>query len=139
MLKPYCKSKLTQEERIFNYRLSRARRVIENSFGILSAKWRIYKTAINASLTLTENIVKSTVCLHNWLRNHPEKRFVERTLIDLDIEGEVTPGQWRSEANNFSVLAPNNQNSTTAAKAMREKYTKYFSGSGAVEWQLSKI
>ena len=46
ILKPYSQSGLTQERRIFNYRLSRARRIVENAFGILSNRFRIFMTPI---------------------------------------------------------------------------------------------
>ena len=41
MLKPYSKREMTAAERIFNYRLSRARRFVENAFGILANRYFI--------------------------------------------------------------------------------------------------
>lgn len=44
ILKPYSLRNLTMLQRVFNYRLSRARRVIENVFGIMSVRFRVMKT-----------------------------------------------------------------------------------------------
>ncbi len=43
LMKPYAGKNLRERERIYNYLLSRARRTIKNTFGIFSAKWRIYQ------------------------------------------------------------------------------------------------
>ena len=42
MVRPFGRNTLTNERCIFNYRLSRARKVVEIAFGILANQWRIF-------------------------------------------------------------------------------------------------
>ena len=57
MLKPYSQNGLTPEKRIFNYCLSRARRVVENAFGILANRFRVFLTPINLAPEKVEIII----------------------------------------------------------------------------------
>ncbi|XP_055840168.1 uncharacterized protein LOC129907807 isoform X2 [Episyrphus balteatus] len=68
ILRPYPGHKLSVKERIFNYRLSRARRVVENAFGILSQTWRILLKRLEVKKESAINIILVCCILHNLLR-----------------------------------------------------------------------
>lgn len=42
LLKPFPENHLTMKQKVFNYRLSRARRIVENAFGIMASRFRIF-------------------------------------------------------------------------------------------------
>lgn len=54
--RPYVWKRLDYLKRILNYRLSRARRYIECTFGIMANKWGIFHRPLNVSLELAERL-----------------------------------------------------------------------------------
>ena len=70
-MRPYpgSQSKGDNEKSILNYRLSRARRVVENTFGILSQKFQIYRRTLQSLPENAGNIIFATCILHNYLRD----------------------------------------------------------------------
>lgn len=58
--KPYSQIGLTTEKRIFNYRLSRARRIVENAFGILANRFRVFMSPIGIGPEKAEKIVSAS-------------------------------------------------------------------------------
>ena len=78
LLRPYSKHHQGGDEskKIFNYRLSRARRVVENAFGILASRWRVFHRSLDVHSETAEKVVLASCCLHNMLckeRNPPDE------------------------------------------------------------------
>ena len=65
-MSPYPQSSLDNKKRIFNYRVSRARKSVEYAFGMLTQKFQVLLTMIRCRNPDTVNsIVKCACVLHN--------------------------------------------------------------------------
>jgi len=65
LMKRYSRRTLDRSKAIFNYRLSRARRVVECAFGICASEWRILDKANETKVNTGVEIVKCVSLLHN--------------------------------------------------------------------------
>ena len=68
LMKSYPGLDQPDDKRIFNYWLSRARRVSENAFGILVSRFQVFRQPIRTSPECVKKIVLASVALHNYLR-----------------------------------------------------------------------
>lgn len=121
LLRPYSSQQLDAEKSVFKYRLTRARRFVECTFGILANKWRIFHRPLNVSLDLAVNIVKACCLLQNFI--HKEEGI---TMVYLDMCSEL------------QELLPSGQIEIvpTTANNIRDKYKEYFNSEyGSVPWQ----
>ena len=141
MMKPYPQSNLTVDKRIYNYRHSRARRISENLFGILASKWRIYYTMIALSPKRVENIILSTLALHNMLCKSKSSKNSYRPpsmINSYDDQSNLVEGEWRSDEHDYFYplkVPTSGHNPSLSAKLTRESFKEYFMTEGAVQWQ----
>ncbi|XP_068082944.1 uncharacterized protein [Anabrus simplex] len=129
LMRPYPENQVQDntDRRIFNYRHCRARRVVENAFGILTQRFRIYLRKINSKPDYVENIILTTCILHNYLR------YDRLHLMESAPSNEETA----SALTNLPRLCANAQQ---AAFNTREKFKTYFnSPAGSVPWQNDRI
>jgi hypothetical protein len=140
MMKPFSRRGLSMDETIFNYRLSRCRRIVENAFGILANRWQINLNIMGHEPATCRLLVTSCIILHNFLRiKYPSAQ--NRQLDSEDASHNIIPGEWRRGRNMSdieNVVAPNT--GSLKAKKMR-LYLKHYvnSAAGSVAWQNSMV
>jgi hypothetical protein len=140
ILKPFPRKDLTQEKQIFNYRLTRAQRCVENAFGVLAARFRIFHTTIHMQPSKVDDIVMACAVLHNFLGRNHGTQCTQGSMLDReDLEdASVVEGKWRNEQpqGRFDMLRRVRQMTpATEASVHRDKYVEYFNGPGKVPFQ----
>lgn len=122
LLRPYNSQMLDAEKSVFNYRLTRARRYVECTFGILANKWRIFHRPLNVSLDLAVDVVKACCLLQNFIHKEEGVKGVQESLSGCELE-EFLPFD-------STEMVP------TTANEIRDKYKEYFNSEyGSVPWQ----
>lgn len=123
VMRPYAGHNLTDKKKVFNYRLTRARRFVECAFGILCNKWRILHRALNVSKKLSIDIVKACIILHNLVRIKDAQR------LEMYVSQEKLQILPTAKCNR----------PTRPAATLRDNFADYFMSEGALPWQMNKI
>ncbi|XP_043220538.1 protein ALP1-like [Amphibalanus amphitrite] len=148
LMRPYPGRNMADANRhtrqVFNYRLSRGRRVVENAFGILVVKWRIFRQPIIADVGTVDVIVKAATVLHNFLRRRDgvsnELHYINPGDVDVEDGGHLRRGAWRAQHEAAGAFGHAGQfgtnNASRDAMELRDQFASYFvSAEGAVPWQ----
>jgi len=134
MMRPYPRSRnLSITQKIFNYRLSRARRSVECAFGILAARWRIFRRPIIAHVSTAKIAVQAATAIHNFVMKHElqlqpkERQYSILTANDRNI---ISTG-FQDECNR-------NRSRNVDSIKIRDAFATYFETSNPLSWQWRK-
>lgn len=147
MMKPFPFRNLSKDQRIYNYRISRARRIVENAFGLLSQRFRVFLTNAPMSPEVATTVTLAACALHNFLRTRTTNVYIRAGDVDEEAPEthEIQEASWRSDMSHSAFNPMPTQIGAAAgqplnAKAMRDHLVKYFnSPEGAVPWQENMI
>ena len=142
VMKPYTGNhKKGTIERIYNYRHCRARRVVENAFGILSVVFRVLRKPMLLSPEKATIIVATTIYLHNFLRNNTSRNIYSPPgEFDSFAEGEFIRGNWRvgnMDAANalLNLQHVDDRRPPISAQRIRAEFAHYFINEGRIPYQ----
>lgn len=133
--KPLSKQHMPNEEIIFNYRISRGRRVVENAFGIMAKRWRVLMSVMEQRPETVCDIIECCVVLHNLMRIRLPQ--IHGEVDEEDANHNLVPAPWREEQVEPPGVPPPEAHNrdNQAGKRIRDFLKEYFNGRGAVPWQ----
>lgn len=134
-MRPNPQRTLTNKKRIFNYRLSRGRKTVECSFGMMSQKFQVLMSPIRCTNETTINSILRSVCiLHNFIRKREGREYAPS--IDLDKNGSEdvqVPIEFLRDNHDENKLR------TQTASDLREYLSSYFvKPYASLPWQWNK-
>ena len=147
LLEPYARIDADISKTVFNYRLSRARRIIENCFGIAAARFRIFERPIIARVEKVIASKRAVVSLHNYLMKTQNKfgglRYSPPGFTNKDNSEEIHYGKWRNETEPDTGVLPlgynGSHNYSRDANEVQNDFMTYLNSEGAVSWQLQHV
>jgi hypothetical protein len=123
VLRPYPNGRLSVQQRIYNYRLKRVRRMVDYAFGILANKWRIFRRSFDVTSQFWDSIIQACCIQHNFVRRNDGFQL-EDNLYE----------------SNFESIQFTGTRGNTKSKDMRDYFAKYSaSPHGTVTWQRDKV
>lgn len=129
LMRPYPQRGLDNVKRIYNYRLSRCRRTIECSFGMMTEKFQVLDTSIKCHTPeKIVKIIKAVCILHNYVRKREGitynlQQFEDATAVNPNITPQNLQITAQSSASNLRNYLANYFITPAAALPWQWKYT----------------
>ena len=121
---------LKEEKRIFNYRLSKCRRISKNAFGILSSRWRVFRKPLLLQPQRAISITLAAITLHNWFRPEADAGQIQHSQNLTEDNGcQAGDNSW------LNLEDFGHHNATQEAKEIRKEFTEHVTMEGVVPWQ----
>ena len=117
LMKPFTHSTSLTQQQYYNYRLCRARIVVENAYGRLAAWWRRLMKRIDMHIEIIPTVISAACILHNMCEIHGET-FQECWLHDIQSSNNAF-----TQANSMPTIG---NRTGTRAKKVREGLVSYF-------------
>ncbi|XP_036317694.1 putative nuclease HARBI1, partial [Rhagoletis pomonella] len=113
---PFCVNQPLNKKK-FNFALSKCRRVVENAFGHLKARFRRVGKGLDNHMINAKAIIKACCVLHNFL-NEENDEINERWIAAQQIEDQSR--QWPEDEPNISGIF------NTRAEEIRQAFVSHF-------------
>nr|CAI5863553.1 unnamed protein product [Callosobruchus analis] len=131
---PFKQEDMQVATSVFNYRLSRARRVVENAFGLIAQRFHVWRRPVELSHpSRIISVVKAICVLHNYLLVDKDfmRLYAPPGYLDEVDGAQIIEGKWRSGGmpmDNFFPLNndPSSRPTTNQTKDVRSEFTDYF-------------
>ena len=111
-------STLTWDQQCYNYRLSRARIVIENAFGRLKRRWRCLLKRLDVKPDNLALVITACCVLHNICENHGEE-FDSDWLYDISDDLASFP---HPETGSTPMHSPDNIDASIVRNVLVEHF-----------------
>ena len=154
LMQPYPGT-LSLAQKVFNYHLFQAWCTIENSFGILAARWRIFQhcqlwlsLVIKAKVDNAQKYAVAAIALHNYLHMTNNASYSPTIFIDSEKKGWRNSSQsleesyywwwWYRCFEKFTKYVTGSQYQKCAV-IQSDNLQSYFMNTSANVWQVNHV
>lgn len=116
VMKPYPETiEMSARQRKFNTRLSKCRRLVENAFGHLKARFRKVGRGLEIDIDNVQIVIKSCCVLHNYLNEENDNVWIQW------LE-ELKTNTKNEQPHRYTTAGDNNYSGTTIRDALAEHF-----------------
>lgn len=129
LMKPYNRCvNLSTPQVVFNYRISRARMVVECAFGQLATRFRIFRRPLDVLPETVDLIVMTACALHNFIitENDRSNETIDDNLLEVLPETLSNMGTQIINSNKYGFK-------------IRDNLATYLISDGDVNFQWKKV